>query len=192
MFGDVYSYQNNAIHSIGDYVSDKPLKVSKLDNITNIKYIDISSINNQSNEITSYTEYGIKERPSRAQQVVNKGDILISTVRPNLNNVAMVTDTFNNMVASTGFCVIKKNEQVNEHFIFTLVKNVEFANYLTNLTTGANYPAVSNKEILDFKIDMPPIDLQNQFADFVQQIDKSKFFSNIAKYVIQLTMRKEN
>ena len=174
MFGDVYSLQNNATHSIGDYVSDKTLKASKLDNTTDIKYIDISSINNQSNEITSYTEYNINERPSRAQQVVNKGDILISTVRPNLNNVAMVTDSFNNMVASTGFCVIKKNEKVNEYFIFTLVKNIEFANYLTKLTTGANYPAVNNKAILDFKIDLPPIELQNQFADFVKHIDKLK------------------
>ena len=174
MFGDVYSLQNNATHSIGDYVSDKTLKASKLDNTTDIKYIDISSINNQSNEITSYTEYDINERPSRAQQVVNKGDILISTVRPNLNNVAMVTDSFNNMVASTGFCVIKKNEKVNEYFIFTLVKNIEFANYLTKLTTGANYPAVNNKAVLDFKIDLPPIELQNQFADFVKHIDKLK------------------
>ena len=47
--------------------------------------------------------------------------------------------------------------------------------YLTKLTTGANYPAVNNKAILDFKIDLPPIELQNRFADFVKHIDKLKF-----------------
>ena len=181
MFGDVYSLQNETKHTIGDYVSDRTIKVSKLENQQKIKYIDISSINNQTNEITSYTEYEVNNRPSRAQQVVEKGDILISTVRPNLNNVAMVTDSFDNLVASTGFCVIKKNENVNEYFIFALVKNIEFANYLTKLTTGANYPAVNNKSILDFKLDIPPIELQNQFADFVKHIDKLKFRETITK-----------
>lgn len=40
---------------------------------------------------------------------------------------------------------------------------------------GAKMPRVSMKEFRKFKVQVPPIELQNQFADFVHQIDKSKF-----------------
>lgn len=175
MFGDVYAKQNEAKYTIGHYVSDKTIKVNKLNGISDIKYIDISSINNQTNEITSYSCYKINERPSRAQQVVENGDVLISTVRPNLNNVAMVKGSLDNMVASTGFCVLKNNQNYNSYFLFTLVRDQRFADYLSKLTTGASYPAVNNKAILDFRVDFPPIEVQNKFADFVKHIDKLKF-----------------
>ena len=175
MFGDIYTKQNEAKFTIGHYVSDKTIKVNKLNGISNIRYIDISSINNQTNEITSYSYYKTNERPSRAQQVVESGDILISTVRPNLNNVAIVKDSLNNMVASTGFCVLKNNPNYNSYFLFTLIRDQRFADYLSKLTTGASYPAVNNKAILDFKVDFPPIELQNKFADFVKHIDKLKY-----------------
>ena len=173
MFGNVFTQK--AVHTLGDYISDKTDKVKKDYLHENIKYVDISSIDNTQNEITSYTTYKTQDRPSRAQQIVEDGDIVISTVRPNLNNVAMIKDDFENIVASTGFCVLKKNMQVNEYFIFTLVKDSRFADYLSKLTTGASYPAVSNKSVLNFKIDMPPIELQNKFAEIVKHIDKLKF-----------------
>lgn len=173
MFGNVFTQK--AVHTLGDYISDKTDKVKKDYLHENIKYVDISSIDNTQNEITSYTTYKTQDRPSRAQQIVEDGDIVISTVRPNLNNVAMIKDDFENIVASTGFCVLKKNTQVNEYFIFTLVKDSRFADYLSKLTTGASYPAVSNKSVLNFKIDMPPIELQNKFAEIVKHIDKLKF-----------------
>lgn len=173
MFGNVFTQK--AVHTLGDYISDKTDKVKKDYLHENIKYVDISSIDNTQNEITSYTTYKTQDRPSRAQQIVEDGDIVISTVRPNLNNVAMIKDDFENIVASTGFCVLKKNMQVNEYFIFTLVKYSRFADYLSKLTTGASYPAVSNKSVLNFKIDMPPIELQNKFAEIVKHIDKLKF-----------------
>ena len=173
MVGNVFTQK--AVHTLGDYISDKTDKVKKDYLHENIKYVDISSIDNTQNEITSYTTYKTQDRPSRAQQIVEDGDIVISTVRPNLNNVAMIKDDFENIVASTGFCVLKKNMQVNEYFIFTLVKDSRFADYLSKLTTGASYPAVSNKSVLNFKIDMPPIELQNKFAEIVKHIDKLKY-----------------
>lgn len=43
------------------------------------------------------------------------------------------------------------------------------------VTTGANYPAIKDSDILNYEISNPPLELQQQFAAFVQQIDKSKF-----------------
>src|SRR5699024_370072 len=55
-----------------------------------VNYLDISSINNRNNEINQVHQYHSSEAPSRARQKVKQGDILISTVRPNLKNIARI------------------------------------------------------------------------------------------------------
>ena len=49
------------------------------------------------------------------------------------------------------------------------------ADYLASLTTGANYPAVSDKDILNFEIPNAPFEEQNKFSYFINQVDKLKF-----------------
>ena len=39
---------------------------------------------------------------------------------------------------------------------------------------AVNQASINQKDVLDFNIYQPPIDLQNQFADFIQQVDKSR------------------
>ena len=165
-------------------------KVEKLENVVdlniattkksfnkdeNIKYIDISSIDNSVNLVTGYAEYILAEAPSRAQQVVKSNDILISTVRPNLRNIAINLFDYENMVASSGFCVLRPKDICNPYYIFYSVLTDDFTDKMVALTTGANYPAIHNSDILNYKLSVPPLTLQNQFASFVRQIDKSKF-----------------
>ena len=140
-----------------------------------IKYIDISSIDNSTNTIIGSTEYAIKEAPSRAQQCLKNGDILISTVRPNLKNIAINQLIEENIVGSSGFCVLRPKECALE-YLFEVVKSDDFTNDMVSVTTGANYPAIHSSDIMNYEIAVPPIELQNQFADFVKQIDKQKFY----------------
>ena len=165
-------------------------KVEKLENVVdlniatakksfnkdeNIKYIDISSIDNSVNLVTGYAEYILAEAPSRAQQVVKSNDILISTVRPNLRNIAINLFDYENMVASSGFCVLRPKDICNPYYIFYSVLTDDFTDKMVALTTGANYPAIHNSDILNYELSVPPLTLQDRFATFVQQIDKSKF-----------------
>lgn len=136
-----------------------------------IQYIDISSIDNSIQKMMGTTLYTMKEAPSRAQQKVERGDILISTVRPNLKNVAMVMSGDSNQVASSGFCVLRTLESVNRDYLFHYVKTDHFTNYLTGLTTGANYPAVKDQDIFNAEIPLPSIDLQKRI---VVELDKIK------------------
>lgn len=50
--------------------------------------------------------------------------------------------------------------------------------------TGSLVPHISAKDIRSFEIMIPPVELQNQFADFIQQVDKSRF--DIKKSIIEL------
>ncbi len=174
MFGDIKNddFDNSQIKDLVDTNIIKTKKKFKKNDV--IKYIDISSINNIRNEIIGFTEYKIGEEPSRAQQCLVKGDILISTVRPNLKNIAVNYYNDENIIGSSGFCVLRPNKCELE-YLLSVVKSEKFTNDMVAKTTGANYPAIHYTDILNYEIAVPPIELQNQFADIVKQIDKQKF-----------------
>lgn len=139
-----------------------------------IRYIDISSIDNINNVMTSTTSYCFGDAPSRAQQVVEIGDVLISLVRPNLNNVAMVSEDGTDLVASSGFCVLRANCEIVKEFLFYSVKMKCFTDYLMQRVSGANYPAVREDDITGYNIILPPLELQESFAKKIQTIESQK------------------
>ena len=160
--------------AISEMVEGKAPSAKKLFNKSDeIKYIDISSVDNKINEIVDYTEYIFENAPSRAQQYIRKNDILISTVRPNLKNIAINKLEYKETVASSGFCVLRP-KYVPE-YLFIAVLQDKFTSDMVAVTTGANYPAIKDSDILNYEISNPPLELQQQFAAFVQRIDKSKF-----------------
>lgn len=138
-----------------------------------IKYIDISSIDNTSNCIIGTTSFSFDNAPSRAQQKVEKGDILVSLVRPNLKNIAIVNLEGNNLVASSGFCVLRAKE-ISNLYIKSLVLTPHFTEYLVKRVAGANYPAVREDDIKDCLIGVPPLTLQQSFTQRIEAIEKQK------------------
>ncbi len=168
---------------ISNVVSKDVKRISKMyGKKDTISYIDISSLNRDSNLITSYSEFLIENAPSRAQQCIERGDILLSTVRPNLKNIAIYNEIYENPVCSTGFCVLRATSCSKEYLMSCLLDD-ECVRHLVNNATGSSYPAVTSKTVLDYEIPYPPIELQNEFADFVKQVDKSKsaVFESIKK-----------
>lgn len=129
-----------------------------------INYIDISSIDNSQNVITSTTPIIFDDAPSRAQQVVKIGDVLISLVRPNLRNVAIVNSQIDNLVASSGFCILRTEGHVNNRYIFYIVKGDKFTNYLLSRVQGANYPAVREDDIKNYLLPVPPMAEQERIV----------------------------
>lgn len=111
-----------------------------------IDYIDISSVDNETKKVTGYQTIAFRDAPSRARKMVKRGSILVSTVRPNLNAVAMLEDdTPNITIASTGFCILDCKENANNRFIFNFCKSRAFIDDMVSQATGASYPAVSDK-----------------------------------------------
>jgi len=139
---------------------------------TNIEYVDISSIDNSRNIITSTTNYLLYDRPSRAQQILENGDVLLSTVRPNLKNIAI--NNISGLIASTGFYVCRCNNKINNKYLFEVLKSDSVTNYFVGITAGANYPAVKSSDVSKFLISLPPLDLQNQFVERVAVIEEQK------------------
>ena len=170
MFGDK-DYPTKPIGDVVDRNIGRVGKTFKADDV--IRYIDISSVDNKTSHITGCTDYVVENAPSRAQYVLRKDDILYSTVRPNLKNMAINPYNDDNIVGSTGFCVLRcKN--VATRYLWGILTSDRFTHEMVKKATGANYPAVSDKTVLSYEIAVPPMDLQNQYEQFVALADKSK------------------
>ena len=143
-----------------------------------IRYIDISSIDNINQRLIGTTSFKMLDAPSRAQQKVEYGDILISTVRPNLRNIAIVNDDASNLVASSGFCVLRINDTALRRYIFYYVVSNKFTAYLEKLTNGANYPAVRETDVRKAFIPIPPKPTQ---LSIVSELDKLNELIRIKK-----------
>ena len=179
LFNEMFGSKKFDKVSISELVDDRIETAKKIfDQHDTIKYIDISSIDNKNYKMTGFQEYMLNQAPSRAQQHIRKGDIVVSTVRPNLKNIAITELDDENLVASSGFCVLRALKCLPE-YLFAIICSDRFTNKMTNIVTGANYPAIKSSDIMNYIVSLPPIQLQNEFADFVAQVDKSQFACEI-------------
>jgi type I restriction enzyme S subunit len=135
-------------------------------------YIDLSAIDQVIKEIIGAREITCGEAPSRARQLVSTGDILVSTVRPNLNGIAKVNAEFDGATASTGFCVLRPRPNLlDSNYLFHWVKSPQFVADMVNKATGASYPAVSDRIIFESPIAVPSFSEQRRIAAILDQAD---------------------
>jgi type I restriction enzyme S subunit len=135
-------------------------------------YIDLSAVDQDAKLITGAREVSCGEAPSRARQLVARGDVLVSTVRPNLNGVARVPDQLDGATASTGFCVLRAREsKFDGGYLFYWVKSPTFVADMVNKATGASYPAVSDRIIFDSRIPLPPLAEQRRIAEMLDRAE---------------------
>ena len=137
-----------------------------------LDYIDLSSVDKDSKSIVSVEQYQCSEAPSRARQLVETGDVLVATVRPNLNGVALVGQEHHGMTASTGYCVLRPNrEALESRYLFHWVKTGVFVRWMVSVATGANYPAVSDAKVRASTIPLPPLAEQKRIAGILDAAD---------------------
>ena len=99
--------------------------------------------------------------------------VLFSKLRPYLNKVVIPDGTG---FATTELIPLKPNpKKLNQVFLAMLLRGDEFLSYISTHVSGTKMPRVTMNVFWDFDVILPPIELQEQFAAFVRQSDKSKF-----------------
>ena len=136
------------------------------------RYIDISGIDRVAKRIATTAEILGADAPSRARQLVQSDDVLVSTVRPNLNAVAIVPEELDGAIASTGFCVLRTRKKVlAPRYLFYFTRTEPFVGALLQHVRGANYPAVTDRNVLDVTIPLPPPSEQRRIVEILDQAD---------------------
>jgi len=132
-------------------------------------YIDISRVDRNKKRVVSPDSVLGKDAPSRARRVVKNGDILVSTTRPNLNAVALIDSSLDGAVCSTGFCVLRPKRTAIPNYIFHFVKSEGFIQSLSGLVSGALYPAVTDNQVYQQDIPLPPLKEQKRIATILNE-----------------------
>ena len=103
----------------------------------------------------------------------NEENILYSKLRPYLNKVVIPSQKG---YATSELVPLKPNkDKLNRYFLAYLLRSEQFVQYISEKVAGAKMPRVSMDMFRKFNLILPPIELQNKFAEFVKQIDKQKF-----------------
>lgn len=135
-------------------------------------YVDLTAVNRDEKQIEGPRRIATKGAPSRARQLVASGDVLVSTVRPNLNAVARVQPELDGATASTGFCVLRpRRDALDGNYLFHWVRTQHFVSAMTERATGANYPAVSDRIVLESLIPLPPLPEQRRIAGVLDRAE---------------------
>ncbi|MCX6340513.1 MAG: N-6 DNA methylase [Candidatus Aureabacteria bacterium] len=132
-------------------------------------YVDISSVENGTGRVMFGNRIKGSEAPSRARRVVAKGDVLLSTVRPNLKAFACLDEVPDDAVASTGFAVLtpRANRVLSRFLWHLLFDDCVLAQMLSRMGRGA-YPSINQSDVESLKVPLPPLDIQHQIVDTLE------------------------
>lgn len=163
----------STLGAIGDFVEPVSSWAPEWDDPDGVfTYIDLSAVDQDAKVVASARELPCSEAPSRARQLVHAGDVLVSTVRPNLNGVALVPAELQGATASTGFCVLRpKGGQLDSRYLFQWVKSPRFVSDMVRKATGANYPAVSDRIVCESKLPLLSLPEQRRIAAILDKAD---------------------
>jgi type I restriction enzyme S subunit len=158
-------FGENSVKELGEVCKINPENM-KSGQYTEINYIDIASVKGgQILELQKLTN----DFPSRAKRIVKKGDILYSSVRPNLKGYLYISDNIQNCIASTGFANIRVKEPntILSKYVYYIMTSDYISDDLINKAKGAQYPAVSFDDFETIKIPIPSLEKQKTIVAYL-------------------------
>ncbi|MFQ2278198.1 restriction endonuclease subunit S [Aeromonas hydrophila] len=133
-------------------------------------YISLSDV--ELGKIGSVLEHHVyKNAPSRARRIVKAGDILLSTVRPNLQGFAKISNPHENCIASTGFSVLTPKKGTCGDYIYHYLFSAHITGQINSLVVGTNYPAINSSDVSGLCIYCPCYDEQVKIAAILNNSD---------------------
>ncbi len=131
-----------------------------------IDYVQISGVS-LSHGIEEVERVTFGQAPVAARRKIRSGDILISTVRTYLRAIVRIDETYPDLVASTGFCVVRPSDDVDSGFLAWAVKSEPFISEVISRSVGVIYPVINASELVTINVPVPPVDTQRRIARFL-------------------------
>lgn len=160
---------NNLRKNLNELCNINP-ETMKTGKYTEINYIDISSVKEgKLLEIKKLTG----EFPSRAKRIIKQGDIIYSSVRPNLKGYLYINNVIENGIASTGFAQIRVKDQniILSKYLYCIMTCNYITEELVSKAKGAQYPAVSFDDFANLIISIPKIEKQQETLNYCEYND---------------------
>ena len=134
-------------------------------------HIGIDSIEKETGLLKGYRTVA-EDGVISGKYVFTPAHIIYSKIRPNLNKVAL--PDFEGLCSADAYPILPLEGKCNRVFLAYDMRSRFFLDYILQFCNRTNLPKVNRKEVAGFKTPLPPLELQNEFAAFVAQVDKSK------------------
>ena len=135
-----------------------------------VNYLDTSSITDGAIAALQYIVPSIDKLPSRARRKITSNDVVFSTVRPNQHHFGIIKLPVPNMLASTGFAVIrsKVKEICNELIYLRLTENsfIEAMQQLAEQSTST-FPSIKPSDLYQCEIPYP---VDNKLTEILESV----------------------
>ena len=156
--------------------TEKPLKVAAEINPANdglpesFVYIDLESVD--AGKLNAKTRISRIGAPSRAQRLVERGDIIYQVVRPyQRNNLLCEFDDDEIYVASTGYAQLRAKG--SNRFLYQSIHSDSFVGRVIAKCTGSNYPAINSSDLAEIQLPIPPtLPEQQKIAECLSSVDE--------------------
>lgn len=107
---------------------------------------------------------------------IEENDVLLNITGASVARSCVVPSKILPARVNQHVCIIRCNQRIVPEFLNKLLIDDNYQRLLWSIARGgATREAITKQQVESLKIIVPPIELQNQFADFVHQVDKSKF-----------------
>ena len=132
-------------------------------------YIDLESV--EAGELKTKKKMSRDNAPSRAQRVLQNGDVIYQSVRPyQKNNWFCVFNDDENYVASTGYAQLRAYN--SKEFLYQIVHCDDFVGRVIAQCTGSNYPAINSSDLAKIQVAIPRHKEQQKIADCLSFLDE--------------------
>ena len=119
-----------------------------------------------------------KEDDALERYAMYPGDLVMSLTgtvgKDDYGNVCILGNEYEKYYLNQRNAKLEIKGDIDKFYLSELLKFEQIKKRLTGISRGVRQANISNKDILNLVVPIPPMDIQNKFAEFVQQVDKSK------------------
>lgn len=129
------------------------------------RYIEISSVNSETGEAQPVDTLR-SAAPSRARMVVRDGNIIVSLTRPQRGSIALIDESLDGCIASTGFAVLAdiNTDEVQTSYLWSFLRTQAARLQMLQKSSGGNYPAITEDELHRVLVPVPDANVQGKIA----------------------------
>ena len=118
------------------------------------------------------------EDESLERYIVYPGELVMSLTgtvgKDDYGNVCILGDDYGKYYLNQRNAKLEIVEGIDKYYLSQLLKFEQIKKRLTGISRGVRQANISNKDILNLVVPVPPMEIQEQFSAFVAQTDKSK------------------
>ncbi|PSB30108.1 restriction endonuclease subunit S [Chlorogloea sp. CCALA 695] len=134
------------------------------------RYVSLEDV--ERGVLKAYSNQVFCTAPSRARRVLRDGDVLLSTVRPNLKSHLLFNKQEYNWICSTGFSVLRCKKGLSiPAFLFSHLFSGNIDSQIETLIAGSNYPAINSSDVQKLKIAVSTIKEQRSLSQALSDVD---------------------